>query len=177
MQTFMGIPVQQTWDDIGIWEVFFRTHQVRTFIELGSGWGAMSLFFALQCHQRGIVFHTFDNQRNFDVEAGLHGLLGLRDKFHNIDIFGEAPHEAPFIRALIASCPRPLAIFFDNGNKPREWQMFAPLTLPGDYCVVHDWGTEFQSADIGSVAVQQIMIPECEGRPASDWKAMWFVRV
>lgn len=175
-QTFMGIKVQQAWGDLGIWERFFNNHPVRTFIELGSGHGGSSLFFALQCYERGIQFHTFDNQRNFDTEKGLHGLLGTKNTFHNINIFGEEGNEAPYIRALIGSCPHPLAIFFDNGHKPREWQLFAPLTLPGDYCIVHDWGTEFKEGDIGNVRVEQIMTDMCEGRPYA-WKAVWFVRV
>lgn len=176
MQTFMGIVLQQTWEDIGIWEIFFRTYQVRTMIEFGSGHGGLSLYFALQCRQRGIQFHTYDNQRNFDVDSGLHGLLGLRDTFHNVNIFGEAGNESPAIGALIESCPKPLAIFFDNGDKPREWRTFAPHTSPGDFLVVHDWGTEFKESDIGDVRVERILANYCDSRPASDWKAMWFVR-
>lgn len=175
-QTFAGIPIQQSWEDLGIWELFFDAYPVRTMIELGSGYGAMSLFFAIQCAQRGIHFETFDNQSIFDVNAGLHGIFGFKNIFHNVNIFGEAPHEAPYIRSLIASCARPLAIFFDNGNKPREWQMFAPLTLPGDFCIVHDWGEEFKQEDIGDVKVERILTELCDQRPPS-WKAMWFQRV
>lgn len=176
MQTFMGIPMQQMWEDVNIWETFFRDYPVRTFVELGTGWGGMSLYFALQCYQRGIVFHTYDNQKNFDVEKGLHGALGYRNCFHNIDIFGEAPHEAPAIRALIESCPRPMAIFFDNGDKPREWKYFAPLTHPGDFCVVHDWNYEFFEKDLLDVSVERILTDYCNTRPPG-WHAMWFKRV
>jgi hypothetical protein len=177
MQTFMGIKVFQTWADLGIWEEFFNTYPIRTFIEFGSGYGGSTLFFALQCHQRGIQFHTYDNQRNFNVDAGLHGLLGTKNTFHNINIFGEAAGESQSIGAIIDTCTKPLAIFFDDGDKPREWKVYAPRTSPGDFCIVHDWGKEFKESDIGGVKVEQIMVKQCESRPPTDWKAMWFVRV
>lgn len=176
MQTFMGHVVYQTWDDIGIWEKFFYTYPVKTLIEFGSGYGGMTLFFALQCYQRGIDFHTYDNQTVFDPTTGLHGLLGTKAKFHNVNIFGTEGFESQAIGALMDSCPRPLCIFFDDGDKPREWKVYAPHTQPGDFLAVHDWGTEFKEGDI-TVPVERIMVRECEGRPESDWKAMWFVRV
>lgn len=176
-QTYMGIKIQQTWGDLGIWELFFSTYPIRTFIELGSGHGGSSLFFALQCYQYGIQFHTYDNQRNFDVDVGLHGLLGTRNTFHNINIFGDGGDESQAVGNLIDTCPRPLAIFFDNGDKPREWKIFAPHTRPGDFCIVHDWGTEFREADIGGLPVQRLFAELCDSRPADAWKAMWFVRV
>jgi hypothetical protein len=173
-QTFMGEPMSQEWADLYIWETFFKDHPIQTFIELGTGTGGMSLFFALQCYQRGIKFHTFDNQTFFNFGNGLSGLMDLRGAFHFWDLFSVDGHEKT--ASIITNCQRPLAIFFDDGDKPKEWQHYAPLTNPGDYCIVHDWGTEFFEKDLGGVKVERILEKLSDARPAG-WKAMWFKRV
>lgn len=176
-QTFMGIHIAQTWEDLGIWEYFFSNYPVRTFLELGSGHGGSTLFFALQCRQRNIVFHSYDNVTNFDLEYGLHGVLRTKENFHNINIFGEEAYESQSIGNLIDSCERPLAVFFDDGDKPREWKIYAPHTRPGDFCIVHDWETEFFQEHIGGVAVNPILEDLCATRPPGKaYKAKWFVR-
>jgi hypothetical protein len=173
MSRFMGEPMAQNWPDLLIWEVLFDQYPIKTFIELGSGHGGMALFFALQCYQREIDFHTFDNQWLMHFDAALPKLMGMKEKFHFVDIFNDGLDE---LTALINTCPRPLAIFFDDGDKPREWQTFGPLTRPGDICAVHDWGTEFKEKDIGDLPVQRILGNLSDSRP-EGWKAMWFQRV
>lgn len=177
-QKFMGMKITQTWEDLGIWELFFDSYNVRTFIEFGSGHGGSSLFFALHCLQRNIEFHTYDNQTNFDLNSGLCGLVRMKDSFHNINIFGEEPYESQAIGTLIENCAKPLCIFFDNGDKPREWKLYAPHTKPGDFCAVHDWGTEFMESDIGGIPVERILVNESDQRrKENNWRAMWFRRI
>jgi hypothetical protein len=170
---FMGEDMAQAWPDLLIWEAMFNEYPLRSFIELGTGHGGLALFFALQCFQRGIEFYTFDNQRPVYFDEPLPKAMGLRERFHFVDIFKEGHAE---ITGLIAGMPKPLGIFFDDGDKPREWATYAPFTSPGDVLAVHDWGTEFKEADIGSVSVVRILGRLSDGRP-SGWKAMWFQRV
>ena len=124
MATYMGAEFQQNWDDLFIWEKFFNDHCPRTFIELGTGRGGMSLFTASQCRSRGIQYHTFDNNTWIDLNGALASLLNIRGSFHLIDIFSDEGINQ--IAALIDNSPHPLAMFFDDGNKPREWSIFAP---------------------------------------------------
>lgn len=170
---FMGISWSQEWQDIPIWETFFNEYPIKTFIELGTGDGGMSLFFALQCYQRGIKFHTFDNQTWLNFTQGLPVLLDIRSAFHNIDIFTDDGKKQ--IYEIIQVSPKPLAIFFDDGDKPREWQTFGAVTSPGDFCIVHDWGVEFQEGDIGDLPVERILTGLSDAR-VGGWKSMWFVR-
>jgi cephalosporin hydroxylase len=178
MQTFMGEGMAQNWQDLLIWEQFFNEEPVRTFIELGTGHGGMSLFFALQCHQRGVKFWTFDNQRYMHFERGLSSLLNMSEAFHCVDILtddGPTPGLG-IVRNVIATSERPLAIFFDNGDKPREWRTFASQTIPGDYLIVHDWDTEFHAGDIGDTPVMRLLEGPSDAR-GDGWKSMWFRRV
>lgn len=169
---FLGTKMAQEWQDIHIWEQFFLHHPINTLIELGTGYGGLSTYFALQAFQRGFQFQTYDNQAILDYDKPIQRILNMRDGFHHIDIFTEADQ----IISAIQSVARPLAIFFDNGDKPREWRTFAPHTLPGDYLVVHDWGTEFNAGDIGGTQVERILTDLSDGR-GPGWKSMWFKRV
>ena len=175
MQTFIGMEMSQEWDDIAIWEVFFRENEVKTLIELGTDNGGMTAYFALQGYHRKMYFHTFDNQKWLDFSQGLPRFLKLETVFHHVDLFSKEGQDQ--VIELINTLPHPMAIFFDNGDKPKEWKMFAPLLSPGDFAVVHDWGTEFTEKDIAGVKVERILTKMSDARPKARWRAMWFKRV
>jgi cephalosporin hydroxylase len=175
MTTFLGIPMSQDWNDFHIWEMFFENYPIRTFVELGTGNGGMSTYFALQCAKRGIDFHTYDHQQWFDYFTdSVSNFLQLPQRYHRIDLFSDEGTQE--IDRVIRNSPKPLAIFFDDGNKPREWALFAPATSPGDFCIVHDWEAEFFPKDIGDVKVERILAELADARP-NGWKAQWFKRV
>lgn len=171
-QTFIGMEMSQEWDDIGIWEVFFRENEVKTLIELGTDNGGLTLYFSLQCYQRKIYFHTFDNQKWIDFTQGLPKYLMLENIFHHVDLFSDEGRQQ--VTELIETLPHPIAIFFDNGDKPREWKQFAHLLSPGDFAIVHDWGKEFTQKDLGDVKVERILTNVSDKRPDIRWRAMWF---
>lgn len=172
-QTFLGHKVVTTWEDIGIWEIFFDLFEVKTIIELGTGHGGLSIFFALQAYERGLIYHTFDNVLSIDCTVGVPKLLSLRENIHHVDIWEKREE----IIRMIGNLPRPILMHFDNGDKLREWRTFAPHLQPGDFCSVHDWGTEFLKDDIGAVDVERILEKECDERfPKLKWYTMWFKR-
>lgn len=174
MSTFLGQEMQQEWADLPIWERFFNDNPIKTFVELGTGLGGMSIFFALQCYQRHIYFHTFDNQKFYQFDHGVPVLLDLLSTVHFMDIFKD--DGLVNVIELIRDSPHPIALFCDDGDKPKEFRTFAPLLDPGDFVIVHDWGTEIFQKDLEDVPVLRIMTSECDARPAG-WKAMWFRRV
>lgn len=173
--TFLGQKMWQDWGDLRIWEAFFKENKVSTMIELGTDNGGMTLYFALQAYQRKFYFHTFDHQKWLNFDEGLPNLLRLEPIFHHVDLFSEKGFNE--VKQLIEILPHPLAIFFDDGDKPREWKTFAPLCHSGDFLIVHDWDKEFFKDDIGDVKVERIMVEICKGRTRDSWKAMWFKKV
>jgi len=174
MADYKGRLMMQEPQDLVIWDKFFETCKIKTFIELGTGHGGATLYFGLQCHARKIEFHTFDNIQSTDFSMTVEQEIELGKSFKCIDIFSD--EGKTLIGQLIENSPKPLAIFFDDGNKPREWKTFGPLTKPGDYCIVHDWGTEFNESDINGLPVERILTEESDAR-GKGWKAMWFKRI
>lgn len=175
MAEFMGRGIQQEPRDLAIFDKFFAENKVKTFIEFGTGHGGSALYFGLKCRDVGAKFYTYDNIQSTDFMMPIEIEIGLASSFECIDIFSDEAMKK--IGNIITTCEKPLAIFFDDGNKPREWRTYAPLTAVGDYCIVHDWGTEFMESDIGGVHVERILTEESDARTPGGWKAMWFRRV
>lgn len=151
--SFLGIPMSQIWLDLMLWERFFNAHAVKCCIELGTGCGAFSTYLALQCYQRGIAFHTFDNQNKFfDIAMPVPKLLG-NVHFYHLDIKADA---LPIIANIKQHTGPGVVLFCDNGDKPLEYKLFAPLLGLGDYIVVHDWDYEFGPANLHGVTVEMI---------------------
>jgi len=172
--TFMGRGIAQEPQDMLIWEKFFADNPIKTLIEFGTGHGGLTLYFGLKCREVGAKLYTYDNVRSTDFMMPIEIELGLASSFECIDIFSDVAMAK--IGQIITTCEKPLLIFFDNGNKPREWKIYAPLTKPGDFCVVHDWETEFTASDLNGLPVERILTKECDAR-GKGWKAMWFKRI
>ena len=153
---FAGIPFQQTWRDLPLWETLLSTRPIKAIAELGTGQGGMAVFFAMQAAARGMKFATFDRQRLFGDDA-LRMLERLGATYHEVDIFGRAD----YVRGVLAALPRPLALFCDNGDKPREFETFLPELRSGDVIAVHDWNAEIGPQHVPA-AIMMILRDECE---------------
>ena len=175
MADFMGRHIAQEPRDLLIWDEFFKKYRIKTMIELGTGHGGMTLYFGLKCRDAGAKFYTYDNVTSTDFMMPIEQKINLSASYTCIDIFSD--EAKGIIGPLITNSPKPLCIFFDNGNKPREWSIYAPLTSPGDFCVVHDWDTEFKASDIGGVQVERILTKESDARTPDGWRAMWLKRI
>jgi len=43
------------------------------------------------------------------------------------------------VRRWIMNKPGPAFIYCDGGNKPKEFNLYAPILRVGDYIAAHDW--------------------------------------
>jgi len=134
--TFCGIQMSQMWRDLALWEIFFNTYRFEKLIEIGTFHGGMSAFLGMQCISRGVEFVTIDTQYNVDNPNFLNtlGVQRLRG-----DAFGQ--HHGVFFSDV------PMCVFCDGGDKAREYRFASRILRPGDYIVVHDYGTEFTTPD------------------------------
>lgn len=161
--SFLGYAIQQYWMDLAIWELFLQGNTICSLIELGTGYCGMSTYLFLQCIQRNLQFLTFDIKPKANLDRPLSKFLGLGEHFIETDIFANSD----LVKSSIERMPKPLLLFCDNGNKPREFSIFVPLLSSGDYVVVHDWGSEIRASDVEGFSIEPVMKEECE-----NWKSI-----
>ena len=154
--TLFGISMLQTYHDLRLWEWVLSHHPPKLLIELGTGNGALSLFFAMQAALRGgLRFVTVD----WHVCSHL-----ARSPIPVTQIAGDmwTPTVQEPLRALLADpANHPALLFCDGGNKPKEFQTFVAWLTPGDLAAVHDYTMEFNPADAEPVkALIAELLPE-----------------
>ena len=155
--TFLGVAVAQSWNDLALWEAFLDNHSIASLIELGTWQGGMAMFLSVQGRARGFTVHSIDKPGH--EPPCLASLDELKCTFHPIDIFSDDGVRA--IADLVTTLPKPLMLFIDNGNKREEWRRFVPFLAPEDYAAVHDWGSEFGDGD-RVPRLMPILDSECE---------------
>ena len=134
--SFGGIPMSQSWAELVLWESLLNDRKFRAVYELGTWEGGFAWWMWAQAKRRGITFHTFDAVRPQAEPPP--------DTFTQADVFIQFELLGTLLLAW-----EPLILFCDNGNKPREVEMYGPvLQHPDSLIVVHDWGTEIQPEDI-----------------------------
>lgn len=141
--SFAGVEVSQMWNDLALWEEFFNRANVNSVLELGTFRGGMTMFFTLQGIARDFTVTSIDNRNH---GAPVEQLSNLGTTLLTMDILSNST--VSLMRELIDSLPKPLVIFCDNGDKPREWQLYVAFLSPGDFAAVHDWGTEFHESNL-----------------------------
>jgi hypothetical protein len=143
--SILGVTSQQQYADLIAWEIFFQRYKIKSFIELGSGHGGMSLYFLAQSVQQGFLFSTFDTRPpSAAIASPLGHIFNLAAHFYQKDVF---------TTSLADYLVYPCCIYCDNGDKPKEFQMVAALISGNrhrNFIVTHDWDIEIHQSDIPS---------------------------
>lgn len=120
--------------------VFQQNPQLRSVIEIGTGHGAMTTVLGLWGVKLGIPVMTIDcNDGLYDKKIFEHmGICFVKgDEF-----------DAAIISSIRAHFWKPTFLICDGGNKPREFNMWAPQIPPGSVIAAHDWGAEITEQDV-----------------------------
>ena len=105
-------------------------------IELGTGKGGLAVVLAMWCYNSSSKFITFDsNYTGIDVKARF-----FINTFKGHIFKGSIFSLVPYIKKLIQQDGKVL-LLCDNGNKPKEIEIFAPLLKPNDIIMAHDYCT------------------------------------
>lgn len=149
-----GRYVQQSHAGLLVYEQLLEAHRERIhwLVEIGTGTGSLSLYWALWARLRGVPFLTVDNGaaahawHPSPIVYELLALLGAQVKVANC--FSGVSY------ALISSQIRgtPGLLFCDGGDKELELRVFAPLAASASLIVVHDWPIEIDATIIESVS-------------------------
>lgn len=118
--------------DLEAWREFFLEYIISGCVELGTGTGAFSNFLELNVGR----LITIDSAHPGREVKG----------FYQTDVF----ENSTMIAATITSMQRPFILYCDNGDKPREVEIFSPFLRQGDFLATHDFQIEIQPKDIPS---------------------------
>lgn len=139
-QTFLGYRIQQTWSALLMLEqVLADNADITRVLELGTGFGGLTLFFGLHMQERSGKVLSFDIVKKFKPEW-TKWTVSLPIVFEERNAFMQdtVAHARDFIqegRALV---------FCDDGDKKREFPLYAGILKTDDLIMAHDWGINLE---------------------------------
>jgi hypothetical protein len=160
-RSLFGLPGRHAfgYGDLILLEKFLSAHtQWTNFVELGTGSGLTTLYLGIAAQLRGGVVHTFDQVA---PPNEIRSCWPNNIYFEQADLFAGAGRPAE-----VLSSPATFA-FFDNGDKAREINLYAPMLAGGCGFVVHDWGIELAMSDIESTIVECGFVPVLHAEAAA----------
>lgn len=117
--------IQQNEYDLVFLKYFLSNVIIDHIIELGTGYGESSRLFSQ--YAPTVTFDIVDKRLFKSTPAA----------FVKLDILNEP---WPVFDLIVASGR--VMLFCDNGDKPREFDLFAPYIRPGSFILVHDFPKE-----------------------------------
>ena len=139
-RSFLGNYIMHTWLEAFSLELVFNANpDIKRVVELGTGEGGFTIFLAVHMSMRGGEVITFDVDHNKMPTPTRKLLKALQVRAVVANVFAEETVNE--IRGLLSSAERKLLIC-DNGDKEREFEVYAPFVRPGDLILVDDWRTE-----------------------------------
>lgn len=117
------------------WSYAMEIHPPRRIIELGAYNGGFTTCLGVHAYRIGCEVHSFDIGLCPDIQwQSLTEFLGI--KFYTADVFSEA--SIAKIGEMIRA-PGVTYLLCDNGNKAKEFNLFAPYLKQGDVIAAHDY--------------------------------------
>lgn len=136
---FLGFNMQQQKGVVEAVHELLSAVEPSRIIELGTGFGGLTVFFGLYGYKHECDVITYDNEPKDEAVADLIAFLGVER--YILDIFSIVDQ----ISERIAESGKTILIC-DNGNKVREVNTFAGSLKSGDVIMAHDY-YEFMTQD------------------------------
>jgi cephalosporin hydroxylase len=143
--TFLGDTMSQSFTALFMWEKFLSSISFDRIIELGTSNGTLALYFYLFCINRGADFYTFDIAKDYQ-SSSVKRLVTFDRVFKSHDVLNDTGHITSLIQEKGITI-----VFCDNGDKPRELEIYGAVMKTGDYIAVHDWNHEVRYRQIKSL--------------------------
>lgn len=164
---FIGARQQHTyWLYKVIDDILMDYPDIKHFLEIGTGQGALSAYFYLHALSRDGKLWTYDYQdRRTDTIKNLFVDDGCFFKKENVfdcieDIKWFLSWEKTFL-------------FCDGDDKAKEFNTFAPLLCPGSVIAVHDWDDEVKLDDLDTTGLQPLRQDEWNAPPDYIATSFW----
>lgn len=140
----LGIPVAQSWREIGASLMAIQELKIATYIEIGIHRGGLASLLIARCRVTPLHYYGIEISRKI-IDPALRTMARrvARAQITIGDVF-----KSDWVQTCINAHDGPCLVLCDGGDKPREVALVARLLRPGDYLMAHDFGTEIYEADL-----------------------------
>lgn len=151
-KTFIGQCMQHNyWLYYMLDDIIVNNSQIKSIVEIGTGHGALTTVLGLHGIKKNIPVFTVDiNSKKSQPVWPI--FKALEVQFHNGNVFNDDIVNK--INAVIKN--QPTYIICDGGNKPKEFNFWAPKIPVGSIISVHDWGIEISMKHIKDVVIRYL---------------------
>lgn len=152
--------ITQSWYDIGALIRLCDRYEIASFIEIGIRHGGLASTILSR-----VIFGEDFRYFGIEKDARFFGpkLLIAATQFEDFEIVGADAFEEDTV-AMISKWIRkgvgPALIYCDNGDKPKELNLYKSILRGGDLIAAHDFGHEFEIEDLHTKGLKRI---------ESDW--------
>lgn len=152
-----GVPVAQSWTQVGLLFTLINEFNLAGVIEIGLFRGGLADML-MRRRERFTDFQYLGFQKDGEeLDGHVRGHPGVIVA----DCFAE--ESLGQIRKFIASALRPILVYCDGGNKPKEMRTYAPMLRPNDYLVAHDYPGEITDASLRQFGNDFTFMQELDG--------------
>jgi len=148
-EVYKGTPIKQVRGIVKIFDVFFENEKFDHIVEIGTGNGGFSIYFASKAHEMKAKFTTYDikkispkTQRKLE---SYNTIVVVCDINKNTDI-----------EAIIKSEGRCL-ILNDGGLKTPEFHRFSKVMKKNDIMMSHDYYKDRKEVLAGTIVLSEVI--------------------
>jgi len=138
---FLGVRQQHSYNLYHLFDQVITKYNPQSFVEIGTGNGAMSIFLGLYAYQRGASLLTFDVQERADLPKARPFFSLLSVYMRMVDAFTAMDEIESHIDG------KPAFLFCDGDDKPREMAVFREILPSGSIIAAHDYPSEISATD------------------------------
>jgi len=154
IHVFMN-PIMQSWYDLFFINEVLTDIRFDTYVELGTYRGGLTVFLGLHAFSKQSEVITFDIRPEPDKPVYTWYKEMLPITHYCMDVFSE---EAKNIVRNKARRGR-IFLFCDGGEKPYDFETYAPLLEGNDVVMIHDKGREIFEHEVTPIAKKNGLIP------------------
>jgi len=163
-----GILVGHTWMEVGLILDFINTARITRFVEIGVHKGGLCAILAHTTEHLSF-FHYLGIEINPDiihesVKKLFHPKLEERDIRQLVIADALQPSTIKIVSRWVHRSAGPALVYCDGGDKPKEFERYAPVIRAGDFIAAHDWDyggydrAEIKPSDVEEIAIEQNLI-------------------
>jgi hypothetical protein len=150
------VPIGQSWYDIGALIRLCARHEIVSFVEIGLMEGGLaSLMLSRVIFGESFRYLGIENEQKF---LGPRFLVASA-WFGNFEILDADAFEQDTVMTVskwIRKGVGPALIYCDDGDKPKELELYKSILRDGDLIAAHDLGHEFEIEDLQTEGLKPI---------------------